>query len=429
MIGTGYVGLVSGTCLASVHHNVTCVDKSATKINSLNKGGIPIYEPGLKELVAENVSAGRLSFTTNLADAVPESDVVFIAVGTPERRGSGHADLSYIYAAAKEIAQHLSDHTVIVNKSTVPVGTGDEVERIIRETNPDADFSVVSNPEFLREGNAITDFSKPDRIIVGVDHDDRARDLMEEVYANVDSVTFTGRRSSELIKYASNAFLAVKIAYINEIADLCEVAGANIEDVSFGMGLDPRIGKDFLKPGPGYGGSCFPKDTKALLQTGLDLGVDLHLVDAAVCSNDDRKDAMGERVLSALSGSPSESKVAVLGLTFKANTDDLRDSPAIEIIEDLVSAGVNVRAYDPKAGDDARRVFEGASFCEDAYQALEGADAAVIVTEWSEFAGLDLDRVRSVMKTPTIVDLRNLFNPTRMLMKGFRYESVGRPGI
>lgn len=429
MIGTGYVGLVSGACLANFFHDVTCVDKNVEKIASLKAGKIPIYEPGLEELVDAKVRSGRLSFSTDLATSVPDSDVVFIAVGTPERRGSGHADLSYIFAAAKEIAQNLSGYTVIVNKSTVPVGTGDEVERIIRETNPDADFTVVSNPEFLREGNAIGDFSKPDRIVVGIDGDHRAQKAMKEVYDNIKSVEFTDRRSAEMIKYASNAFLAVKIAYINEMADLCEAAGANVEDVSRCMGLDPRIGADFLRPGPGYGGSCFPKDTKALLQTGVDMGVDLQIVHAAVGANADRKDAMGERALALLGENPADKTIAVLGLTFKANTDDLRDSSAIEIVSRLQIAGVSVRVFDPQAGEEAKRLFEGVSFAEDTYAALKDADAAVIVTEWNEFRDLDLDRVRTLMKSPVILDLRNLFHPMNMLEYGFRYESIGRPGL
>jgi UDPglucose 6-dehydrogenase len=429
MIGTGYVGLVTGACLADFGHVVTCVDKDPAKIDSLSAGRIPIYEPGLEDLVARNVREQRLFFTTGLAPAVREADAVFVAVGTPSRRGDGHADLSYVYGAAREIAQAVDGFTVVVTKSTVPVGTGDEVERIIRETRPDADVAVVSNPEFLREGAAIEDFKRPDRIVVGTE-DDRARAVMSEVYRplhlNQGPLLFTSRRTSELIKYAANAFLATKITFINEIADLCEKAGANVQEVARGIGLDNRIGSKFLHAGPGYGGSCFPKDTLALMRTGQDHGVPLRLVEAVVGVNDARKTAMARKIVGALDGNVVGKTIAILGLTFKPNTDDMRESPSIPIVYALLDKGAKVRAYDPQGMEEARKVLSGIDYSASAYECIEGADAAVIVTEWDEFRALDLDRVRRLLARPIIVDLRNVYRPEDMARHGFRYDSVGR---
>ncbi|MEI2297531.1 UDP-glucose 6-dehydrogenase [Ensifer sp. MJa1] len=432
MIGAGYVGLVSGVCFADFGHDVVCLDKDENKIDALMQGRIPIFEPGLDQLVASNVASGRLSFTTDLVAAVADSDVIFIAVGTPSRRGDGHADLSYVYAAAREIAENLKGFTVIVTKSTVPVGTGDEVERIIRETNPEADFAVVSNPEFLREGAAIEDFKRPDRIVIGLADDDaRARDVMTEVYRplylNQAPLVFTSRRTSELIKYAGNAFLAMKITFINEMADLCEKVGANVQDVARGIGLDGRIGSKFLHAGPGYGGSCFPKDTLALVKTAQDHDAPVRLVETTVAINDNRKRAMGRKVIAAAGGDVRGHKIAVLGLTFKPNTDDMRDSPAIAIVQTLQDAGAHVIGYDPEGMENAKKVIDGLEYAKDPYEAANEADALVIVTEWNEFRALDFRRLKTVMKTPTFVDLRNIYRQEEVTKHGFTYSSIGRP--
>ena len=432
MIGAGYVGLVSGVCFADFGHDVVCLDKDESKIDALMQGRIPIFEPGLDHLVASNVQSGRLSFTTDLVSAVADSDVIFIAVGTPSRRGDGHADLSYVYAAAREIAVSLKGFTVIVTKSTVPVGTGDEVERIIRETNPDADFAVVSNPEFLREGAAIEDFKRPDRIVIGLADDDaRARDVMTEVYRplylNQAPLVFTSRRTSELIKYAGNAFLAMKITFINEMADLCEKVDANVQDVARGIGLDGRIGGKFLHAGPGYGGSCFPKDTLALVKTAQDFDSPVRLVETTVAINDNRKRAMGRKVIAAAGGDVRGRKVAVLGLTFKPNTDDMRDSPAITVVQTLQDAGAHVVGYDPEGMENAKKLMDGLDFAKDPYEAAAEADVLVIVTEWNEFRALDFRRLKAVMKAPVLVDLRNIYRPDEVAKHGFAYASVGRP--
>ncbi|AFL49399.1 UDPglucose 6-dehydrogenase [Sinorhizobium fredii] len=432
MIGAGYVGLVSGVCFADFGHDVVCLDKDEGKIEALKKGEIPIFEPGLDHLVASNVAAGRLHFTTDLAPAVSGSDVIFIAVGTPSRRGDGHADLSYVHAAAREIAANLNGFTVVVTKSTVPVGTGDEVERIIRETNPDADFAVVSNPEFLREGAAIDDFKRPDRIVIGLaDNDQRARDVMTEVYRplylNQSPLVFTSRRTSELIKYAGNAFLAMKITFINEMADLCERVGANVQDVARGIGLDGRIGAKFLHAGPGYGGSCFPKDTLALVKTAQDHDSPVRLVETTVAVNDNRKRAMGRKVIAAVGGDVRGRKIAVLGLTFKPNTDDMRDSPAIAIVQTLQDAGARVTGYDPEGMENARKVIDGLDYATDPYDAAAEADALVIVTEWNEFRALDFKRLKHTMSAPLLVDLRNIYRKDEIARHGFTYASVGRP--
>ncbi|WP_213981317.1 UDP-glucose/GDP-mannose dehydrogenase family protein [Sphingomonas sp. dw_22] len=430
MIGSGYVGLVSGACFADFGHDVICVDKDADKIAKLKAGGIPIYEPGLDDLVVRNAASGRLSFTTDLAGAVTQADVVFIGVGTPSRRGDGHADLSYVYGAAREIAAALQGFTVIVTKSTVPVGTGDEVERIIRETNPAAEFAVASNPEFLREGAAIEDFKHPDRIVIGIE-DERARGPMEEVYRplylNKAPLLFTRRRTSELIKYAANAFLAMKITFINEIADLCEKVGADVQEVSRGIGLDNRIGAKFLHAGPGYGGSCFPKDTLALMKTAQDHDSPIRLIEATVAVNDQRKRAMARKVLTAVGGSVRGRTVAVLGLTFKPNTDDMRDAPSLSIIQALQDAGATIRAYDPEGMAAARPLLKDVHYADSAYDAAEGAHAAVIVTEWDAFRALDLPRLKTIMAQPVLVDLRNVYPPEKVEAEGFRYVSVGRP--
>jgi UDPglucose 6-dehydrogenase len=430
MIGSGYVGLVSGACFADFGHDVVCVDKDAGKIDKLKAGGIPIYEPGLDALVAKNVAAGRLSFTTDLAGPVAAADVVFIGVGTPTRRGDGHADLSYVYGAAREIAEALDGFTVIVTKSTVPVGTGDEVERIIRETNPAAEFAVASNPEFLREGAAIEDFKRPDRIVVGIE-DERARRPMEQVYRplylNKSPVLFTRRRTSELIKYAANAFLAMKITFINEMADLCEKVGADVQEVSRGIGLDNRIGSKFLHAGPGYGGSCFPKDTLALVKTAQDHDSPLRLIETTVAVNDTRKRAMARKVVGALGGDVRGKTIAILGLTFKPNTDDMREAPSISIIQALQDAGATIRAHDPEGMEAARPMLEDVTYAHSAYDAAEGASAVVIVTEWDAFRALDLRRLKSVMTTPLLVDLRNVYHAEHVMAEGFVYVSVGRP--
>lgn len=430
MIGTGYVGLVSGVCFADFGHQVICVDKDPSKIKVLNDGGVPIYEPGLKNLVAKNVRQGRLEFTTELDDAVKNADAVFIAVGTPSRRGDGHADLSYVYAAAKEIAPLMDGYTVVVTKSTVPVGTGDEVEDILRKTNPDGDFDVVSNPEFLREGAAISDFKRPDRVVVGT-LSDRARTVMRQLYRplyiNETPIVFTNRRTSELIKYAGNAFLATKITFINEMADLCEKVGANVQEVSRGIGLDGRIGNKFLHAGPGYGGSCFPKDTLAVVKTAQDSGAPLKIVESVIAVNDERKLKMADKVISACDGSVEGKTIAVLGLSFKPNTDDMRESPAISIIEKLNDEGAKIRAFDPEAMDEAKELLRDVVYCADPYSCAEGADALVIVTEWDQFRALDLLRLKSLLKTTVLVDLRNIYGPAQMAELGFDYHSVGRP--
>ncbi|MCK3775402.1 UDP-glucose 6-dehydrogenase [Ensifer sesbaniae] len=432
MIGAGYVGLVSGVCFADFGHDVVCLDKDESKIDALMQGRIPIFEPGLDQLVASNVASGRLSFTTDLVAAVADSDVIFIAVGTPSRRGDGHADLSYVYAAAREIAANLQGFTVIVTKSTVPVGTGDEVERIIRETNPGADFAVVSNPEFLREGAAIEDFKRPDRIVIGVAGDDeRARDVMTEVYRplylNQSPLVFTSRRTSELIKYAGNAFLAMKITFINEMADLCEKVGANVQDVARGIGLDGRIGSKFLHAGPGYGGSCFPKDTLALVKTAQDHDAPVRLVETTVAINDNRKRAMGRKVIAAAGGDVRGHKIAILGLTFKPNTDDMRDSPAIAIVQTLQDAGAHIVGYDPEGMENAKKIIDGIDYAGDPYEAANEADALVIVTEWNEFRALDFRRLKAAMKKPVLVDLRNIYRQDEVAKHGFAYSSIGRP--
>ena len=429
MIGSGYVGLVSGACFADFGHDVVCVDKLPEKIDALRAGCMPIYEPGLDQLVAANVAAGRLTFTTDLAEGVAGADAVFIAVGTPSRRGDGHADLSYVYAAAREIAEAATGALVVVTKSTVPVSTGDEVERIMREARPDLDVAVVSNPEFLREGAAIGDFKRPDRIVIGTD-DERARAVMREVYRplylNESPILFTGRRTSELTKYAANAFLATKITFINEIADLCEAVGADVKDVSRGIGLDNRIGRKFLHAGPGYGGSCFPKDTLALLKTAEDFDSPIQIVDAVVKVNEARKRKMGRKVLHELGENPRGRTVALLGLTFKPNTDDMRDAPSLAVAQSLLDAGVQVRAYDPEGMDAARSMLPGVAFATDAYDAADGADAVVIVTEWDAFRALDLSRLKQVMTAPVLVDLRNVYDRAAVEGAGFRYAAIGR---
>lgn len=435
MIGTGYVGLVSGACFADFGHVVTCIDKDAGKIERLKKGEIPIFEPGLDQLVASNVKQGRLFFTTDAAEAVRTADAVFIAVGTPSRRGDGHADLSYVYAAAEEIAGLVDGFTVVVTKSTVPVGTGDEIEAIFKRVRPDADVAVVSNPEFLREGAAISDFKRPDRVVVGTD-DERAREVMRALYRplnlNETPILFTGRRTSELIKYAANAFLALKITYINEVADLCEALGADVQQVARGIGLDNRIGGKFLHAGPGYGGSCFPKDTLALVRTAADAGSPIRLVETTVEVNDARKKAMASRVASALGadgsgGCLSGKTVGVLGLTFKPNTDDMRDAPSLDIVPALQAMGAKVQAYDPEGMDEAKKLLNGVDYRTGPYEAIEGADAMVIVTEWDQFRALDLDRVKASLKAPIVVDLRNVYKADDMRARGFTYSSIGRP--
>jgi UDPglucose 6-dehydrogenase len=429
MIGTGYVGLVSGACFADFGHEVICVDKDHGKIAALERGEIPIYEPGLDTLVSSNARAGRLKFTTELKPAVKIADAVFIAVGTPSRRGDGHADLTYVFDAAREIAAALDGFTVVITKSTVPVGTGDEVERIIAETRKDADCSVVSNPEFLREGAAIQDFKHPDRVVVGTGNA-RAREVMTELYRplflNRSPILFTERRTAELIKYAANAFLATKITFINEIADLAEKVGADVQEIARGIGLDNRIGSKFLHAGPGYGGSCFPKDTLALLKTGQDNEAPLRIVEAVVAVNDARKRAMSRKVSSALHGDVRGKTVALLGLTFKPNTDDMRDAPSIPLITALQDMGAKVRAYDPEGMAMAKNMVSNVTFCKDAYDCAEGASALVIVTEWEQFRALDFERLKRIMEKPVLVDLRNVYRPEEIDRHGFAYESVGR---
>jgi UDPglucose 6-dehydrogenase len=429
MIGTGYVGLVSGACFADFGHHVTCVDKDERKIAALRAGQIPIYEPDLDRLVADNAAAGRLDFATDLKGPVSEAEAVFIAVGTPSRRGDGHADLTYVYAAAREIAAALTGFTVVVTKSTVPVGTGDEVERIIRETRPDADVAVVSNPEFLREGAAIQDFKHPDRIVVGLS-DERAKPVMASVYRplylNQAPILYTGRRTAELTKYAANAFLATKITFINEIADLCEKVGADVQEVARGIGLDNRIGGKFLHAGPGFGGSCFPKDTLALIKTGQDFAAPLRIVETVAAVNDQRKRAMARKVAAACGGNLRGKLIAVLGLTFKPNTDDLREAPSIPLITALKDMGAKVRAYDPVGMAHAHHELPDVVFADGPYACADGADALVIVTEWEQFRALDLDRIRQSMKQPVLIDLRNVYRPDEMAQLGFVYDSIGR---
>jgi len=429
MIGTGYVGLVSGACFADFGHVVTCIDKDASKIERLEQGIMPIYEPGLDDLVADNVRDGRLYFAIDGAEAIRQADAVFIAVGTPSRRGDGYADLSYVYDAAKEIAGLIEGFTVIVTKSTVPVGTGDEIERIIRETRPDADFAVVSNPEFLREGAAINDFKRPDRVVVGIE-DERARAPMTELYRplnlNETPILFTGRRTSELTKYAANAFLAMKITFINEVADLCEKVGADVQQVAKGIGLDNRIGSKFLHAGPGYGGSCFPKDTLALVHTAEDAGAPLRLVETTVEVNAARKKAMAERVIAALGGDATGKTVCLLGVAFKPNTDDMRDAPSLDVAPALIEAGATVQAFDPEAMEEARKLLPDVVFKAGPYDAVEGADVVVILTEWDQFRALDLKRVKALARQAIMVDLRNVYRADDVRAMGFAYTSIGR---
>jgi UDPglucose 6-dehydrogenase len=428
MIGTGYVGLVSGACFADFGHTVTCIDKDAAKIAHLKSGGIPIYEPGLDLLVAANVKAGRLFFDTDATQAIRDADAVFIGVGTPSRRGDGYADLSYVYAAAEEIAGLVQGFTVVVTKSTVPVGTGDEIESIFKRVRPDADVAIVSNPEFLREGAAIEDFKRPDRVVVGTT-EPRAQEIMRELYRplylNETPILFTSRRTSELIKYAANAYLALKITYINEMADLCEAVGADVQQVARGIGLDGRIGGKFLNAGPGYGGSCFPKDTLALVRTARDAGAPLELVETTVKVNDERKRAMARKVIKAADGDLKGKTVGVLGLTFKPNTDDMRDAPSLAIIPALLDKGASVQAFDPE-GQEARHMLPGVNFKDDPYAVAQGADVLVIITEWDQFRALDLDRIKTLMNKPVLVDLRNIYKPADMKARGFAYTSIGR---
>jgi UDPglucose 6-dehydrogenase len=430
MIGTGYVGLVSGACFADFGHQVTCVDKDEAKIAALRRGEIPIFEPGLDVLVASNVKAGRLKFTTDLAEPVTEADAVFIAVGTPSRRGDGHADLSYVYAAAREIAAALKGFTVVITKSTVPVGTGDEVERLIREANPSADVAVASNPEFLREGAAIRDFKFPDRVVIGTS-DERAHKVLDDIYRplsiNQAPLMFTGRRTAEMIKYAANAFLATKITFINEMADLSEKVGANVQEVARGIGLDNRIGTKFLHAGPGFGGSCFPKDTRALVKIALDHDVHLRIVEAVLAVNDNRKRAMARKVSGAVGGNLRGKTVAVLGLTFKPDTDDMREAPSIPLVTGLLDMGAKVRAHDPVGMEMARRELPDIEYCDDPYLCARGADALVLVTEWAQYRAIDLERLKNELAHPVVIDLRNVYRPEDMAAHGFIYDSVGRP--
>ena len=431
VIGTGYVGLVSGACFSEFGFTVTCVDKDASKIAALKQGIIPIYEPGLDDLVKRNHNAGRLTFTTDLGPAVQDADAVFIAVGTPTRRGDGHADLSFVFAAAEEVAAHLTGYTVVVTKSTVPVGTGNQVEQVIRKANASADFDIASNPEFLREGSAIGDFMRPDRVVVGV-RNDRAKDVMRQLYRPLylieKPVLFTDLETAELIKYAANAFLAVKISYINQMADLCEKVGANVHDVAKGMGLDNRIGSKFLHPGPGYGGSCFPKDTLALVKTAESYNSPVSIVSEVVAYNQARKYAMADRVQNAFSGDVKGRKIAVLGLAFKPETDDMRESPSIEIITTLSEAGAQISAYDPAAMEEAKHLLpDTISFADSAQNCLEGADGAVVVTEWNEFRALTPHLFAQLMAGNVLVDLRNIYEPEQMHEVGLTYLSIGRP--
>lgn len=432
MIGAGYVGLVSGPCFSEFGHTVVCVDKDEDKIAALRQGRVPIYEPGLDALIERNVRAERLGFSTDLAAAVREADAVFIAVGTPSRRGDGEADLTYVYDAAREIAAAVDGYTVVVTKSTVPVGTGRELERIVREVNADADVDIASNPEFLREGSAIEDFMRPDRVVVGTESE-RARAVLRELYRPLflieTPVLFTSRETSELIKYAANTFLATKITFINEMADLCEKVGADIHDVARGIGLDGRIGRKFLHPGPGYGGSCFPKDTRALVGTARKYGAASRIVETVVAVNEERKKRMAGRVVAACGGSVAGKTIAVLGLTFKPGTDDMREAPSLEIVPALLAAGAAVRAYDPEGMAEAKRLLDGIYWSEGVYDAVDGADALVIVTEWNQFRALDLARVKSLMRRPVLIDLRNVYEPGDMARAGFEYNCIGRPSV
>ena len=430
MIGTGYVGLVSGVCFSEFGLDVVCVDNNADKIDRLNRGELSLYEPGLDSLMAGNVRGGRLSFTTDLGQAVGGAEAVFIAVGTPSRRGDGHADVSFVHEAAGEIAAAIGGYTVIVNKSTVPVGTGDEVERIIREARPDAEFDVVSNPEFLREGSAINDFMRPDRVVIG-SNSERANAVMRQLYRPLflieTPILFTSRPASELIKYAANSFLATKITFINEIADLCEKVGADVHDVARGIGLDGRIGRKFLHAGPGYGGSCFPKDTVALVRMAQELGGRMRIVEAVTEINTARKKQMAQKIVDACGGSVDGKTIAVLGLTFKPNTDDMREAPSLDIVSALQAAGATVRAFDPVGMEEAKAVLDGVVWCDNAYDTMIDAEALTIITEWNEFRALDFDHVKSLMKRPVMVDLRNIYNPDEMAAAGFHYTCVGRP--
>ncbi|MGH6879618.1 MAG: UDP-glucose dehydrogenase family protein [Hypericibacter sp.] len=430
MIGAGYVGLVSGACFSEFGVEVACVDKDANKIRELLDGRIPIYEPGLEDLVRDNSKAGRLSFSTDLNAAMAGAEAVFIAVGTPSRRGDGHADLSYVYQAAREIAATLNGYTVIVTKSTVPVGTGRRVAEIIREVRPDAQFDVVSNPEFLREGSAINDFMRPDRIVIGTETE-RARDVMRRLYRPLylieTPIVFTGLETSELIKYAANSFLATKITFINEIADLCEKVGADVHDVARGIGLDGRIGRKFLHPGPGFGGSCFPKDTLALVRTAQEADAPLRIIEQVVASNDARKVSMVSRVTNAVGGNVRGKTIAVLGLTFKPNTDDMRDSPSLVILPRLVEQGAKVRAFDPEGMGEARKQMPDVEYCGSAEDAMSGADCLLLLTEWNEFRALDPRRIKALLGKPVVIDLRNVYNPAEMRAAGLIYTSVGRP--
>jgi UDPglucose 6-dehydrogenase len=429
MIGAGYVGLVSGACFSEFGVDVVCADKDEARIDSLNAGKCPIFEPGLEHLIASNVDAVRLRFTTDLVEAVSGADAVFIAVGTPSRRGDGHADLTYVFAAAKEIADALDGYSVIVTKSTVPVGTGREVKRVIQETRPDADFDVASNPEFLREGSAIGDFMRPDRVVIGTETQ-RATDVLSELYRPLflleTPIINTALETAELIKYAANSFLATKITFINEFASLCEKVGGDIQDVARGIGLDGRIGGKFLHAGPGYGGSCFPKDTLALLKMARAANSPIRIVETVVAINDARKTAMADKVIEACDGSVDGKNIAILGLTFKPNTDDMRDSPSLAIIEALQTAGAAIWAYDPQGMAEAATLLEDVMFCEGPYETMEGADALVIVTEWNAFRALDLNRVKTLLTHPVLIDLRNIYNPREMELAGFKYHSVGR---
>ena len=430
MIGTGYVGLVSGACFSEFGVDVVCVDKDEGKIERLDQGIMPIFEPGLEDLVTNNVKAGRLSFTTDLKKAVSGADAVFICVGTPTQPGGGHADLSYVFGAAREIAEALDGYCVIVNKSTVPVDTGKKVTKVINDTRPEADFDVVSNPEFLREGSAINDFMRPDRVVIGTDSV-RAKDVMRSLYRPFflieTPILFTQRQTAELIKYAANTFLATKITFINEISDLCEKVGADVQDVAKGIGLDGRIGGKFLHSGPGYGGSCLPKDTLALVNTAQDVGSPLRIVECVVDINDKRKRQMADRVIAACAGSLEGKTVAVLGVTFKPNTDDMRDSPSLDIVPAMQKAGARINAFDPEGMTEAKEMLNDVNWCEDAYSTMEGADVLVIITEWNAFRGLDFDRVKSLLKTPTLVDLRNIYNPDEIAEAGMDYHCLGRP--
>jgi UDPglucose 6-dehydrogenase len=432
MIGAGYVGLVSGACFSEFGVDVVCVDKDTNKVGLLNDHQVPIYEPELSAIVEKNVKAGRLSFTTDLAVGVKDADAVFIAVGTPSRRGDGHADLTYVYDAAREIASTINGYTVIVTKSTVPVGTGDEIESIIRQLCPDGSFDIVSNPEFLREGSAINDFMRPDRVVIG-STSEKAQEVMRRLYRPlflIDTpILFTARRTAELIKYAANTFLATKITFINEIADLCEQVGADVQDVAKGIGLDGRIGNKFLHAGPGYGGSCFPKDTLALVRTAQDANSPIKIVEAVVAVNEKRKHQMANKILHACGGNLKDKKIAVLGLTFKPNTDDMRDSPSLVIISALVKGGADVFAYDPQGMSEAKAMLGGVHWCNDTYETMEDADVVAILTEWNEFRGLDLERIKTLMSKPVMVDLRNIYNPDEMIAAGFDYYCVGRPKL